>query len=72
MLYKASKQAEKVAKRSLTVDVIIVYILCFKHVDFIGESVSFNEEMSHFKCEQMHEIVHASCLNINGSKVQSK
>ena len=35
--------------------------------DFIEQSVTFNDEMPRFKREQTHEIVHSSCLNVNGS-----
>ena len=66
MLYKASKHVEKVAKSFL--HVIIVYIfLYFKYDDFSGQSVRFNDETLRFKREQTRDIVHASCLNVNGS-----
>ena len=67
MLYKASKHAEKLAK--VFFDVIIVYILYFKHDDFTGKSVRFNDEKLRFKREQTREIVYA-CLNVNGSKAK--
>ena len=38
-----------------------------KRVNFTGKSVRLNEETLHFKREQTREIVHASCLNVNGS-----
>ena len=61
MLYKASRLAEQVAKSFF--DVIIVYILFFKHDDFTGKSgVRFNDETLRFKLEQTREIVHASCF----------
>ena len=40
-------------------DVIIVYILYFKHNDFTGQIVQFNDETLRFKHEQTREIVHA-------------
>ena len=62
---KASKSAKKVV--NVLFDVTTVCISCLKHVDFRGQSVSFNDETSRFKLEQTREIVHASCLNVKGS-----
>ena len=44
-----SKHVEKVVK--VFFDVIIVYMLHFKHDDFTWKSVRFNDEMLRFKGE---------------------
>ena len=41
--------------------------LCARPFNFIGKSVRFNDETLRFKREQTCEIVHASCLNVDGS-----
>ena len=40
---------------------------CARAFNFTGESVRFNDETLRFKREQTREIVHASCLNVDGS-----
>ena len=58
MLCKSSKSSERVT--NLTSQVL--HIICVKLADFIKQSVGFDEETSHFKCERACKIVRASCM----------
>ena len=69
MLFKGSKHTEK--KQNVFFHVVIVYKLYFKHGDFARKSVRFKDETLRFKREQPHEIVDASCLNVNGSTIRA-
>ena len=65
MVYKATKRAKKVAKRSLSCHICLYIML--QTCRLYEESVTFNYETSRFKREKTREIFHASCLNVNGS-----
>ena len=58
MLYKASKHAEEVAK---------MFTYTLSTTILLGTVFNLYNEMLRFRHEQTGEIVHPSCLNVNGS-----